>query len=207
MMPIGFTIRAWLSKFAWYFGPFKVWLVATLLAAVLCAGLTIYWNYQAEIIDLEAQTVLKKIQSKRQGQRQSIQTQDNNAKRLGSAQEEQITQIELRLPPVQATKASPLGKFLSEAKLKGVSLKQVDYVWPKAARGDSRPLGKSLGVGKIDVNLNVEGSYLAVRAWLGDLLYEEMNVQVNAIQFQRVSRDSALVNGVITLSVYFQEAT
>jgi hypothetical protein len=195
------AIQPWVSNLSWFLGPVRWWLLALSTIAVFCVAVAMYWNHEAALLDAQGQVALQKIKSKRTEQRQSL------AVVKGGATDEKVAQIELRLPPVQATKASPLGKFLSDSKLKGVTLKQVDYVWPKANRVAGQMRGQSLGVGKIEVNLTVEGGYPAVRAWLGELLVEESNVQVNAIQFQRLTRDSAVVNSVITLSVYFQEAT
>ncbi len=196
-----FPVQPWVSSLSWFLGPVRWWLLALSTVAVFCLAVAMYWNHETALLDAQGQLALQKIKNKRTEQRQSM------AVVKSGTTDEQVAQIELRLPPVQATKASPLGKFLSESKLKGVTLKQVDYVWPKASRVAGQMRGQNLGVGKIEVNLTVEGGYPAVRAWLGELLVEESNVQVNAIQFQRLARDSAVVNSVITLSVYFQEAT
>jgi hypothetical protein len=214
MKRFNFPTQAWASCLSWHLGPLRSWLLLFLVVLIGSASLAFYWNHEAALLDVEAQGLLKKIKNKRIASSGVSPASGFQAINSGFSND-QVAQFELRLPSVQATKASPLGKFLSESKLKGVTLKQVDYVWSKSARSALPKLNQSskegtsqgLGVGKIEVNLNVEGSYLAVRAWLGELLYEESNVQVNAIQFQRLSRDSALINSVITLSVYFQEAT
>jgi hypothetical protein len=210
-----FYVASWLSCLSWQLGPARWWLVAGLLSAFLCTGLAMYWHYETSLVDEEVESVLQKIKNKRMANRQTGQISQTNqtsqtaqtnrsVKPVSNAglSVEQETLMELRLPPVQATKASPLGKYLGEAKLKGVAIKQVDYVWAKSTRN----LGQNLGVGRIEVNLNMEGSYPAVRAWLGELLYEESNIQINSIQFQRLARDSLTISSAISLSVYFQEA-
>ena len=204
MKTFHFSIQPWLSALSWFLGPVRWWLLGLSIVAVGCVAIAVYWNYETALLDAQGQVALQKIKNKRTEQR-------NEQRQSASVPlNDQISQIELRLPPVQATKASPLGKFLSDSKLKGVTLKQVDYAWPKATRASKNaqgtPRSQALGVGKIEVNLTVEGSYPAVRAWLGELLVEESNIQVNAIQFQRLARDSALISGAISLSVYFQEA-
>lgn len=217
MKTFGPLCRAWVSCFSWYLGPLKGWSIALMTVLSVCAALSLYWNHEAVLFDKETQVLLKKIKDKRTVLQASAKTNLGNQSMTavrGALSSEQVALMELRLPPVQATKAAPLGKFLSEAKLKGVSLKQVDYVWSKSARGAGvtpdkgakERAGQGLGVGKIDVNLNVEGSYPAVRAWLGELLFEESNIQLSAILLQRLTRDSSTINSVISLSVYFQEA-
>jgi hypothetical protein len=179
--------------------------------AVGCAAFTLFWQREAALLDAEVETVLKQIKTKKIAQRvgqanaaQVAPAQATSAGKLilsGYASSDRESIKQLKLPPAQATKVAPLAGHLSESKLKGITLKQLDYVWSKAARAP----GQELAIGRIEVNLNMEGNYLAVRSWLGQLLYEEPNIQLSAIQFQRVARDSALVNSVMTLSVYFQE--
>jgi hypothetical protein len=208
MKNLKFPIQSWLSVFAWELGQARWWFIACLVGMAFCIALTAFWNHESSAVDAEVEEVLQQIKSKRMVSRQV--TQENrrgqaNPVSVASSNylsSEQEAMMEVRLPPIQATKASPLGKYLSESKLKDIALKQVDYVWGKSNKTN----GAGLGVGRLEVNLNLEGSYIALRAWLGELLYEESNIQINAIQFQRLSRDSAVVNSVISLSVYFQEA-
>jgi hypothetical protein len=206
MKNIHLTFHSWISYLSWQLGPSRWWLVGFLTAALLCTGLAMYWQHEATLIDEEVESVLQKIKNKRISNRQTSQLNvANKSVSLASnanLSAEQEALMELRLPPVSATKASPLGKYLSEAKLKGVAIKQVDYVWAKSAKNPSQ----NLGVGRIEVNMTMEGNYPAVRAWLGELLYEESNIQINSIQFQRLARDSPTISSAISLSVYFQEA-
>jgi hypothetical protein len=220
-MKLNFPFRPWVSYTVWVIGPiswYRWYFYACLLAILFSVPLSWYLSHEAALVDAEVETVLSKIKNKRvASNRQISQNSAGNSAKVGNfvqsayLSREQESLMELRLPPVQATKASPLGKYLSDSKLKGVTLKQVDYIWSKAAVANNllkaeKPTGQNLGVGRIDVSLNLEGSYPAVRAWLGALLYEESNIQINSAQFQRLSRDSTLVSSAILLSVYFQEA-
>jgi hypothetical protein len=205
------TFSAWLSYLSWQLGPARWWIGVALIMALACASLTLYWKHEATLLDAEIESVLRKIKTKKIAQRAGASsaaqvaplqtTSTGKAIPIGYAASDRESLKLLKLPPAQATKVSPLAGHLSEAKLKGLTLKQLDYVWSKTARAP----GQELAIGRIDVNLSMEGNYLAVRAWLGQLLYEEANIQLSAIQFQRIARDSALVNSVMTLSVYFQE--
>jgi hypothetical protein len=225
MKPIPFPFQAWVSCLLGVLGWTKGWILTLFATTAAVLLLATFWHHETASMDVESQRLLAKMKRKTSSAEVSdglsVNSSSDNDKGIKNAKavprsslgktdlsNEQISRIELMLPPVQATKASPLGKFLGESKLKGVTLKQVDYIWSKAASRAKQTDGQSsLGVGKIEVSLNLEGTYPAVRAWLGELLYEESNVQINAVQFQRMSRDSSVVNGVITLSVYFQEAT
>jgi hypothetical protein len=206
-----FNFSAWLSYVSWQLGPARWWLASALIMVAGCISLSLVWQHEASLLDLEIENVLKKIKTNKIVQRgapthamQLAPSQGMGAGKLvpsGYATSERENLKQLKLPPAQSTKVAPLAGHLSESKLKGITLKQLDYVWSKAARAP----GQELAIGRIEVNLNMEGNYLAVRAWLGQLLYEEPNIQLSAIQFQRIARDSALVNSVMTLSVYFQE--
>jgi hypothetical protein len=213
MKPLNFPMYSWLSLLAWQLGPVRWWLFACVFASIFCIATAVYWNNEAAEFNEESETVFKKIKTIRAASAGPNSVSNSNRPNAELSSEQQA-QLEPQLPPLQATKASPLGRFLTEPKLKGVVIKQVDYVWANASSPASKLIRSASNasgltnpsVGRLDVNLNIEGSYPAVRAWLGELLYEESNVQVNAIQFQRQSRDSQIINGVISLSVYFQEA-
>ena len=206
------SLHSWLSYLTWQLGFARWWLLASLLACVASASLTGYWNHEAALIDAEVSTALQKLERKKLDLRFShvgasqagVRPNLPAGKMMSSAysMNEQDALKRLQLPPLQSTKVSPLTDHLSQSKLKGLTVKQVDYVLSKSTRVP----GQDLAVGRIEVNLNMEGTYPAVRAWLGELLYQETNIQLSAIQFQRVARDSPLVNSSMTLAVYFQEA-
>ena len=207
------SLHSWLSYLSWQLGFARWWLLAGLLACAASVSLTTYWNHEAALIDAEVSTALQKMKRKKLDQRLSqvdaaaqggVRPNLPVGKMIPSAYltNEQDALKRLQLPPLQSTKVSPLADYLSQTKLKGLTVKQVDYAWSKSTRVP----GQDLAVGRIEVNLNIEGTYPAVRAWLGELLYQETNIQLSAIQFQRVARDSPSVNSSITLAVYFQEA-
>jgi hypothetical protein len=203
-----FPTSSWLSYFAWLLGPTRWWVVATLMVLAASALLVTYFNHQAALVEEEVESLIQKIKGKRLGPRTTqkviqnpVETRAQKATIKVSAASDQDRFFDLRLPSFQLVKVAPLGEHLSESRLNGVALKQVDYVWSKS----TRPVGQDLSVGRVEVNLNLEGSYPAVRAWLGEVLFQEPHMQLSAIQFQRLAKDSALINCVMTLSVYFED--
>jgi hypothetical protein len=148
MKPQNFPMYSWLSLLAWQLGPVRWWLLACVVASMFCIATAVYWNNEAVGFNEEAETVFKNIKTKRaasvvsKGGVSNPQAGQINKSvgpmSIAELSSEQQAQLELQLPPLQATKASPLGRYLTEPKLKGVVIKQVDYVWANA----SRPAGK-----------------------------------------------------------------
>ena len=139
-------IAAWIGLIRWAVHPVR-WLLLLALAFVMfCLPVAYAWKRQANELSLEQTQWLSK------GKRTAATGSKLNQGEIGSTVRSAVTakrEISLALPALQVVKASPLADHLSDAKVRGLDIKQVDYVWGKAA-----PMaGQDRRIGRMDVNL------------------------------------------------------
>jgi hypothetical protein len=151
-------ISAWIGLIRWAVHPVR-WLMLLALAFVIfCLPAAYAWKRQANELSLEQKQWLAK------GKRTAAIGNKLNQGEIGSTAKSVVTakrETSLALPALQVVKASPLADHLSDAKVRGLDIKQVEYVWGKAAPA----AGQDRRIGRMDVNLNLTGSYTLIRKW------------------------------------------
>jgi hypothetical protein len=127
---------------------------------------------------------------------------------------EQLAQAQSRLsrlPAEDQLSAAPLERYFQVKGSKAAQLVQIDYRWPvnsatnrsSSRQNNAAGLPSDLQSRRLDVQLQMRGTYPGVRHWIGTLLIDLPNVQLSQLQIKRLTRETDQVAASVTLSLFY----